>query len=52
MSTDVQDWTVTDVCTWAEQIGLGGLVMNIRSNRISGKELLRLNQDGLEEVSS
>eukprot|EP00731_Ephydatia_muelleri_P030202 Em0021g725a len=46
----VEFWTVADVCMWMEHIGLGEHARNMQSHRISGKELVKLQQDDLEEV--
>ena len=41
---------MADVCMWMEHIGLGEHARNMQSHRISGKELVKLQQDDLEEV--
>ena len=40
-------WTVDDVCTWIEEIGLEQYTDNFRKHHIDGQELLTLNQENL-----
>lgn len=46
----VEEWSIADVCGWMECIGLGEHTKDIQSHRISGKELIKLQQNDLEEV--
>jgi hypothetical protein len=49
-SSPGSQWSVADVCTWLEHVGMGEYQVSFELNKIDGAALLLLNSDSLKEL--